>query len=261
MTKYSNEVKAFIAANVAGRTTKELVKLVNETFDIDFTENKMKAYKSNHKLKSGTPRSIAKGKCLIYSDETQEFIKQNYKGITNQELTDKVNEKFNTNYTAKQIKAYKHHRKLDSGLTGQFEPGIIPANKGKKMTPEQYEKCKHTMFKKGQKAHNKRPIGSERIDSKDGYILIKIAEPNKWVLKHVYTWEQHFGKVPPGHCVIFLDNNRLNTNIENLALVSQSELLIINQRSLKSSNPEITKIGVNIAKVKNKVYETKRKRG
>lgn len=53
--------------------------------------------------------------------------------------------------------------------------GNIPFNKGKKgyMSAEQYEKCKQTMFKKGNIPANHRPIGSERV-GKDGYILIKI---------------------------------------------------------------------------------------
>lgn len=27
---------------------------------------------------------------------------------------------------------------------------------------------------------NHKPVGSERIDSKDGYVLIKVAEPRTW---------------------------------------------------------------------------------
>ena len=59
--RYPPEVKAFIAENVAGRTTKELAEMVNARFCLDFTEGRMKSYKMNHGLKSGTPCGVSKG--------------------------------------------------------------------------------------------------------------------------------------------------------------------------------------------------------
>ena len=92
--------------------------------------------------------------------------------------------------------------------------GRIPANKGKKgcMTQEQYEKCKHTMFKKGNVPSNRRIIGSERV-GKDGYILIKVQDgklKRNWMPKHRYLYEQEYGKIPEGYKLIFADGNKLN---------------------------------------------------
>ena len=44
--RYPREVHEFIAANVVGRTTRELVSLVNARFNLDFTESVMKSYKT-----------------------------------------------------------------------------------------------------------------------------------------------------------------------------------------------------------------------
>ena len=45
------------------------------------------------------------------------------------------------------------------------------------------------MFAKGNVPPNHRPVGSERI-SKDGYIEVKVAEPNKWRLKQRVVYEE-----------------------------------------------------------------------
>jgi hypothetical protein len=66
----------------------------------------------------------------------------------------------------------------------RFKPGTTPPNKGKKMSPELYAKCAPTMFKKGRPALNQRPVGSERVNV-DGYIEMKIQDPNKWALKGI----------------------------------------------------------------------------
>ena len=114
-----------------------------------------------------------------YSAEEHQFLIDNVKGITLKELTRRFNEKFNTNLTENAISNQKTKLCIRSGIVGgQFPKGHIPANKGKKgyMSPEQYEKCKATMFKKGTIPANHRPIGSERIDNRDGSILIKIQD-------------------------------------------------------------------------------------
>lgn len=104
----------------------------------------------------------------------------------------------------------------------RFEKGHIPANKGRKMSPELYAKCAPTMFKKGQASINKRPVGSERINV-DGYIEVKVADPNKWRLKNRVIWEQHNGEIPKGYNIQFKDHNPLNCTIDNLYIISQAE--------------------------------------
>lgn len=109
-----------------------------------------------------------------------------------------------------------------NNVAARFQKGHIPANKGKKMSPELYEKCAPTMFKKGRPSHNRREVGSERVN-KDGYIEIKVAEPNKWSLKHRVIWEQENGKIPQSHNVQFKNHNPLDCRIENLYLISKAE--------------------------------------
>lgn len=184
---------------------------------------------------------------MKYTDEMKQFILDNYKGRYNQELADLFNQKFNTNITSRTIKSYKANNKLNSGLTGKFRKGQTPHNKGKKMPKEVYEKVKHTMFAKGNVPPNHRPVGSERI-SKDGYIEVKVAEPNKWRLKQRVVYEETKGKIPEGCPIIFLDGNKRNFDIDNLRCITQSELLYLNCNGLNNSN-EITETGILMARL------------
>ena len=112
--------------------------------------------------------------------------------------------------------------KSPSSIASRFPKGHTPVNKGKRVSPETYAKCQRTMFKKGQSPVNHREVGSERINV-DGYIEIKVAEPNRWRLKHRVIWEQVNGAIPKGFNVQFKNHNRQDCRIENLYLISKAE--------------------------------------
>ncbi len=129
-------------------------------------------------------------------------------------------------------KARAGERLVVSGISGRFQKGQIPANKGKRMDRRTYAKCAKTMFKPGRKpceARNYQPIGTERI-SKDGYLERKVTDDQslvparRWRFVHVLTWEHHNGPVPAGHVVVFRNKDKSDTRIENLELISRAEL-------------------------------------
>lgn len=91
------------------------------------------------------------------------------------------------------------------------------------------------------------PVGTERVVN--GIAQIKISEPDTWKSKHQLVWEQENGPVTPGNVVIFANGDRAKIEIENLMLVSRSELMIMNKQSLITSSAAATRVGLTIAKV------------
>jgi hypothetical protein len=94
------------------------------------------------------------------------------------------------------------------------------------------------------------PVGSERVNG-DGYVDIKVSDPNKWRAKHLIVWESHNGKVPVGHVVIFGDRDNRNFDPVNLILITKSQLATMNQKGLIFDDAESTRTGAMIAKVLN----------
>lgn len=106
-----------------------------------------------------------------------------------------------------------------------FKPGSVPANKGltwdQYLTPQQQEASRRTLFKPGHRPRNRMAVGAEARTT-DGYWRIKVADPDVWRHKHIMLWEQHHGPVPPGHVIYFIDGNKNNITIDNLAMTDHS---------------------------------------
>lgn len=188
-----------------------------------------------------------------YSEEEDNFLIDNVKGISLKELREQFNKKFGYNLSESAIANRKNKLGLSSGIKGgQFQKGFVPFNKGKKqkdyMSEEAINKTKNTRFQKGNIPHNHRPVGSERTTI-DGYIEVKVAEPNKWKTKAVVIYEEEYGKIPKGHKVIYLDGNRQNLDISNLKVISSAEELIMNSNNLRYDNKELTESGCIVAKI------------
>ena len=198
-----------------------------------------------------------------YTLEQRKFIEENCKGKTNQELTDLVNAYFGINLRKTQISAYKKNHNLKSGMDFKMKPGQVSWNKGKKMSAEQYERCKATMFKKGNVPKNTYPIGTE-VEMKGGYLIVKVDDKPKapkwdnWKMKHHLVWEKANGPVPEGCRVIFKDGDPSNCDLSNLGLLTKAEHILANLNGLRNTDPKITETGMVVAKVLGKMSEIRK---
>ena len=67
--------------------------------------------------------------------------------------------------------------------------------------------------------------------------------------------EEINGEVPYGHNLVFLDGNRLNDDMDNLALIKRSELARLGHQKLINSDAEVTKTGINIVRIQQRISE------
>jgi hypothetical protein len=149
--------------------------------------------------------------------------------------------------TLEQMKSFMGNRHLRNGRDCRLRPGLIPHNKGKKgYCPPGSEKG---WFRPGNRPQTYQPVGTKRTNV-DGYVEVKVADPNVWKTKHAFIWEKAHGKVPRGHVIIFANGNKSNIRLSNLLLVSRSELLVMNKQGLISADKDLTKIGKSIADIK-----------
>lgn len=252
---YFDEHIEYLREIAPGKSSYEITELFNTKFGMNATRSAVRSLLTKHKIRTGAPKGNPKGApSKVFPREIKDYMHSNYKGVGPKDMAQALNEKFGTNYTNKQVSTYYKNHGLNSGITGYFPKGQPSWNKGKKG----YMGANRTSFKKGNIPPNRVPIGTERIDSKDGYIYVKIQDGHKnrnWKQKHILIWEHHHGEVPEGHVIIFGDGNKRNFDINNLVLVSRKQLLGLNKHDLIQNHADLTKTAVKVVDLQWKASE------
>ncbi|WP_404317541.1 HNH endonuclease signature motif containing protein [Klebsiella oxytoca] len=180
---------------------------------------------------------------FMYTREMKAWMRANYL-LRLDQLTIAFNHRFGTTRTGESLNGLRKRLGLKTGRSGCFLPGSVPPNKGTKGKT----KANAGSFRKGHRPANIAAIGDEAF-TKDGYIKVKVAEPSIWQLKHRLVWEQHYGAIPAGRVVKFMDDNRLNCDISNLMLISSAENGVIN-RWYPGASPEHKQTVLTLAQIK-----------
>jgi len=189
----------------------------------------------------------------LYTEAELTFLKLECE-MPRKELTAAFNKRFGTNLSQKAITGTcKRHGWL-TGRTGQFTSENRPAGGGAKGP-------NRTSFKKGQKPHTWRPIGTERT-TKEGYLQRKVTDTGNtvrdYVEVHRLLWEEHHGPIPEGHVVIFKDGDRTHITLDNLMLISRAELVVLNKTGLINVEPELKPVAQAVAQLR--IQHRRRKR-
>ena len=241
-TEYMHEI-------CPGRLTPEVTKLLNEKFGTNYNKTQIGGVRKRLGLLVG---EVYQGRLL--TKEQHDYLVSIQKNKISRDVANEMNRKFGLSLTEKQIKSYRRNNNLHSGLTGRFEKGQTPHNKGKKY-PNRPPNSGY--FKKGNRPPNYVPVGTINYTT-DGYPKEKIGEPNQWVLKHRKVWEEHYGPIPKGYSIVFLDGDKTNYDISNLACLSKNEIARMNQNHLFTSNADLTKSGIGLTKLTNKIREVEK---
>lgn len=223
---YNKAMLAFLAEHYPKMFVPELTAAFNKKFGKNKTTDQIKSCLSNHNIKAGVRRSRTPRR---YEDKHLEFLQKHYLTLNLEQLAEVFNAEFkNFNADIESIRACLKNNKIRSGRTGHFEPGHKSWNAGMKGLNTGGEKG---WFKKGAVPINYKPVGSERVNT-DGYVEVKVAEPNKWSLKHRVVYEQHYGLIPKSHNVSFRDNNPQNVEPSNLILMTKAQNVVLNKMGL-----------------------------
>lgn len=114
----------------------------------------------------------------------------------------------------------------DIGAAYRFKPGQAPANKGLRRPGWFAGRMRETQFKKGQRAHNRQPIGSIKVV--DGYQYTKVRNAryiwDAWKPTHHQLWKKAGRKIPRGHVLTFKDGDRTHIKLANLKLETRGEM-------------------------------------
>jgi len=259
---YTDEHLAFLQSGYLIMKAEGLTVAFNSYFGMEKTEVQIKSTLTNHGIKCGrAPGDRLISYIRLFTDEQAQFIRDSYKGRGILEMAALFNDRFGTNLTANQIKCFVSNRHITSGLTGCFPKGNKPWNTGTKGLTG----ANKTSFKKGQVPANTRPLGAERICSKDGFILIKVLErnpytscPTRFKHKHVHVWEQAHGPVPKGMVVAFVDSIKTHCEEENLMLISRAELLNLNRHGYKDMTADVKPSVLALSKLELKMWQVRK---
>lgn len=248
---YTEEMIDYVREIAPGKFNDEITGMFNKKFNLNKTVSQINQMKANHKITSGKLSYKERYAKKLLTKEQHECFLNNVKGISSKDLAELMNKKHNLNLTEGQVLTYKKNHNLSSGLTGYFEKGMKPWNKGMKGLNLGGEKG---WFKKGITPPNTAPIGTEVIVD-EGYKETKIAEPNVWKRNHIILWEKENGEIPENHVVVFLDKNKMNITIDNLAMIHRRELSMMNRYKLFSDDAEITLSGIALVRLKDRLNE------
>lgn len=129
--------------------------------------------------------------------------------------------------------AFSGRRRPGQQSATQFRKGNTPWNAGLKgihLSPS-------TEFRPGEvrgtALANLKPLGHRRITD-EGYHQEKIREDGpphrRWAMVHVMVWQAENGPVPDGHIITFLNGDKNDLRLENLACIHRRDNMARNSR-------------------------------
>ena len=216
--KWSSEMDSTLKELYGTYSAKEICSIINEKYGTNFSYTAI--YNRARDIKLSDSSLYHK-----WTNEQNEWLKENSSKYTYSDLAKELNDKFNTNIGYYALKS--HCSKTLKLISGN------PSAKG---------------YRNGKSV----PIGYERI-GKNGRIVVKVSNlPTtrgmkdrglNWMDKGRYVWEQHYGEIPKGYNIIYLDGNPLNCDISNLECASNDIQGCVTQL-FKGCTPQLKRCAV-----------------
>ena len=164
-----------------------------------------------------------------YTAEEDEWLRKHISSCeTYNHLTEMFNEHFKENVKSQSIsdrciKMLHIHIGYNSGRF--IKNGNHNCPKTHKICAE-IERCGYIFVK----------YNNIRHEGKTSYKNMK----DNWMPKQRYVYEQHYGSIPEGYIVVFLNNDKKDFSIENLYAIPRKINAVMNQNKWFTSNRENT---------------------
>ena len=199
---------------------------------------------------------------MEWTDERARWFVSFVPGHTESEISAEHERLFGEPLTEGQIGNAKTRYGVRSGTNGgRFAKGHVPSNKGMSWaeqgrSPEACAASLRTCFQKGEVRDRPdgwlKPVGHERVDSKDGYTWVKVRDSRtdgiqrncpghhneNYRLKHHVVWEEHNGPIPPSTMIVFADRDRRNFDPDNLVAVPRRLWSVISHMKMDYGDRE-----------------------
>lgn len=228
MKYYTMEQLDFLKVGYSQMILSDLTIAFNKEFGLEKSEGAIRSTLGNRRYLSGRHGNHRKGGgSFRYSQEQLEFLREGYKTLTIPELARSFNDHFAL-------------KKSDQAIQGAIKLHGFATERGRGIP--------HSEIK---------ALGSERVSSSTGFVWIKVDEPDphrggktRYKLKHKVIWEESNGPVPEGHFLRFLDGNKQNCALENLALFDRIENAVLNHLRFNEAPQELRESIILTARLK-----------
>lgn len=163
--------------------------------------------------------------------ELKEYLVNNGNKYIVKDLVKLVNKKFNENYKENELRKYLVRNKIDYKYENKNKSNPMGTNV---------------------------PLGTEYIKP-DGMTLVKVSK-NEWKYKQRLIYEEHYGiKLKESDYIIFLNQDRTDFRIENLAKVTRKESSYLANMDIFSTDADVTNLSINLVKMVLKTKEMEEK--
>jgi hypothetical protein len=258
MKIYTPEHLNYLKRIYKGHHSAESTKMFNRRFKLNATRKAVTSLAKRYGFKSGYKNRTGWNK--MYFEKHIRYLKKIVPNTDYKIVTKLFNEKFGFNLSVNSLRSLCKRIGVHNGFTGHFPKGHVPQNKG--VRGVYYPGCEKGWFKKGNVPWDYMPVGSERVTT-DGYVEVKVSDTampvqRRWKGKHKILWEKKHGKIPKGHCLIFLDGNKQNVTLDNLMMVSHPVRYVMCHLNYFTDDIEKTKTYVRLAQLKVALANRKR---
>lgn len=175
----------------------------------------------------------------VWTDEMTEWVREHQAGKRSLEILPAFNEKFGLNLSPHNFRIVANKHGIRFGRGHCWKHLKKSPLKGKKVKPFTEERCR-----KISAAKTKFKIGETMGAQCQGmYEYVKVSDcpgEKKYMRKNRYIYEQAYGPIPDGYCVIFLDGNPQNYSLDNLRAVPK-QTIGYRRKFEKQTDPEAIK--------------------